>query len=68
MTEYEYDFLTGSWTGTKGAAYNQVYEFCKEFGWLKGFYKNGTPQLTNKGMAAIKAYQANENYKRIDVI
>ncbi len=68
MTSHEYDFLTGSWTGPKGAAYNQVYEFCKEFGWLKGFYKNGPPELTQKGMAAIKEYQANENYKRVDVI
>ncbi len=68
MTPHEYDFLTGSWTGPKGAAYHQVYEFCKVFGWLKGFYKNGTPELTQKGMAAIKEYQANENYKRVDVI
>lgn len=68
MTEHEYDFLTNNWQGVKGAAYNQVYEFCKEFGWLKGFYSNGTPELTHKGMDAIKAYQANENYKRIDCI
>lgn len=37
MTSHEYEFLTGSWTGPKGAAYNQVAEFCKEFGWYKGF-------------------------------
>mgnify|MGYP003386403153 CR=1 FL=1 len=68
MTSHEYDFLTNSWTGPKGAAYNQVYEFCKEFGWMKGVYASGGPILTQKSMNAIRAYQANENYKRIDVI
>jgi hypothetical protein len=68
MTQHEYEFLTDSWTGLKGAAYNQVYEFCKEFGWLEGFYPDGATRLTQAGMNAIKAYQANENYKRIDVI
>ena len=69
MTSHEYEFLTGSWTGPKGAAYNQVAEFCKEFGWYKGFYANGTtPILTHKGMDAIKAYQASENWKKVDVM
>ena len=68
MTRHEYEFLTGNWQGVAGAAYNQVYEFCKEFGWMKGFDGNGKPILTQKGLDAIKAYQANENYMRIDVI
>jgi len=67
MTEHEYEFLTDSWVGPKGAAYNQVYEFCKEFGWLKGFYNN-KPLLSRKGTEAVKAYQANENYKQIEAI
>lgn len=68
MTKDEYAFLTGNWEGVKGGAYNQVYEFCKEFGWLKKFDKGGNPVLTQKGLDAIKAYQANENYLRLDVI
>lgn len=68
MTQNEYEFLTNNWQGPKGAAYNQVREFCKEFGWLKGFYKSGTPQLTYKGMDGIKAFQSLDNYNRIDVI
>lgn len=68
MTKHEYEFMTGRWQGPKGAAYNQDYEFCKEFGWLMGLSDHGEPIPTTKGTAAIRAYQANENYMRIDVI
>ena len=69
MTKDEYEFLTNSWEGPKGAVYNQVYEFCKEFGWLSGFNKfTGAPVLTGKGTDAVMAYQAHENYKRSEAI
>jgi hypothetical protein len=67
MSKFEYDFLTDAWISPRGAAYNQVYEFCQEFGWVSGF-DNRRPVLTQKGLEAVKAYQANENYNRIDVI
>ena len=68
MNKYEYEFITGQWSGPKGAAYNQVYEFCKEFGWLKSFSVAGEPVPTDKGIQAIKAYQQKQNYLRVDVI
>ena len=68
MTKHEYEFMTGRWQGPKGAAYNQVYEFCKAFGWFMGLSDHGEPIPTAKGTEAIRAYQANENYMRIDVI
>lgn len=68
MTEYEYEFMTGRWKGVKGAAWNAVYEFCRKSGWLMGLSDHDEPIPTQKGADAVKAYQANENYKRIDVI
>lgn len=68
MSKFEYEFLTDTWEGPRGAAYNQAYEFCKEFGWIDGFHMDGTPSLTNKGMEAVRAYQAGENWKRVDCI
>ena len=68
MTRDEYEFLTSNWQGPRGAAYNQVCEFCRSFGWCAGFDTNGRTILTNKGIQAIKEYQAEENRKRIDVI
>ena len=68
MTEHEYEFMTGRWKGVKGAAFNAVYDFCCEFGWVMGMSDHDEPIPTQKGLEAIKAYQANENYKRIDVI
>jgi hypothetical protein len=52
LNEYDYQFLTGTWEGVAGAAYNQTYEFCKEFGWCD---YNGKP--TSAGLEAIKAYE-----------
>ncbi len=59
MNEHEYEFLTGQWTGPKGAAYNQIYEFCKEFGWLLGFDTDMKPIPTRGGWKAINRYKKN---------
>lgn len=64
MTEHEYEFLTGQWKGPKGAAFNQVFEFSRSFGWCAGFDTRGVPVLTKRGIKAIKAYQADESMKR----
>lgn len=55
MNKYDYQFLTGTWDGVAGAAYNETYEFCKEFGWCDF---NGKP--TSEGWAAIQAYEMKE--------
>ena len=80
MTQHEYDFLTSRWDGdrspdgSKGAAWNQVFAFCRSFGWCAGFDQEGRPVLTNKGIKAIKAYQSDarrdtaEKNNRIDVV
>lgn len=52
MNAYDYQFLTGKWQGLKGAAYNQTYEFCKEFGWCR---QDGS--LTEAGEKAVKEYE-----------
>ena len=52
MNRFDYEFLTGTWDGVKGAAYNQTYEFCKEFGWCN---QAGLP--TPKGLEAVKEYE-----------
>lgn len=68
MTKLEYSFLTSNWQGEKNKTYNQVFAFCRSFGWCAGFDENGRVVLTKKGINALKAYQAEENYKKIDVI
>lgn len=57
MNDYEYKFLTGKWEGVKGAAYNQVFEFCRNFGWCAGFDAHGNAILTKHGIKALKDYQ-----------
>jgi hypothetical protein len=52
MNTFEYQFLTGTWKGVGGAAYNQTYEFCKEFGWCD---QEGKP--TPAGKEAIEKYE-----------
>lgn len=52
MNKFDYEFLTNTWSGVAGAAYNQTYEFCKEHGWCR---QDGT--LTEAGLAAIKEYE-----------
>lgn len=61
MTTDEYEFLTGAWRGPKGAAFNAVYEFCREFGWL-----SPTGETTPKGLDAIKAYQTDQSWKKVE--
>ena len=68
LNKYEYQFLTQTWEGVKGAAYNECFEFCRQHGLSMGFDMKGRPVLTKKGIAAIKAYQAEDNWKRVDVI
>lgn len=68
ITEHEYQFLTQTWDGPKGAAYNQVFEFCRQFGWCTGFDAQGRPIITKKGAAAIRDFRNDDGYKRIDVI
>lgn len=55
LNKYDYQFLTGKWEGVAGAAYNQTYEFCKEFGWCDA---NGQP--TSAGYKAIQEYEMKE--------
>ena len=61
MTPFEYQFMTGRWEGPKGAAWNAVYKFCKEFGWIMGMSDHDEPIPTERGTAAIKAYKEMNN-------
>lgn len=63
MNSFEYSFLTDNWQGPYGAAYNAVYEYCRGRGWCTFDGKS-----TESGRDAVKRYQENENYLRIDVI
>lgn len=58
INEYDFEFLTDTWSGPKGAAFNQTYEFCYEEGWCD---RRG--QVTPKGEKAIEYYL---EYKRRD--
>lgn len=68
MTDMEYEFLTSQWTGPKGAAYNQVFEFCRSFGWCVGFDGGGRPVLTDRGIRTIKAYQSEWSNKKSEAL
>lgn len=68
MTKQEYEFLTGRWEGVEGAAYNQVYSFCRRMGWFVGLSDHDEPIPTQKGVDAMKEYQASDNWKKVDVI
>lgn len=65
MNQYEYDFLTSKWERPKGAAFNQVFEFCRNFGWCAGLDTEGRAVLTKQGVRAIKDFERKD---RIDVI
>ena len=56
MNKYEYLFLTGTWEGVKGAAYNATYDFCREFGWC-----DSSGEVTKKGRQALKQYEYLKN-------
>lgn len=68
INQHEHEFLTQTWKGVKGAAYNACFEFCRQHGLTSGFDNHGRPILTRKGVNAIKSFQSDDNYKRIDVI
>lgn len=55
LNAFDYEFLTGRWSGPSGAAYNQTYEFCKNSGWCN---QDGTP--TPAGLKAIQEYEMKE--------
>ena len=57
MNLYEYEFMTGRWSGPKGAAYNQVYEYCKEQGWIMGWSDHDEPIPTERGTQAMKNFK-----------
>lgn len=57
MLPHEYEFMTGTWKGPKGAGWNAVYELCKEFGWIMGMSDHDEPIPTEKGIEAIKEYK-----------
>lgn len=55
LNKFDYEFLTGTWSGVAGAAYNQTYEFCKELGWCD---QEGKP--TPAELKAIQGYEMKE--------
>lgn len=61
MTVHEYQFLTDQWDGPPGAAYNQVYEFCRAFGWMRGFDRDGVPVLTELGAKEVRKFEEDED-------
>jgi hypothetical protein len=52
MTEHEYKFLKNKWEDVRGAAFNQVGEFCYEFGWIDDF-----GLVTPQGQKAVEEYE-----------
>lgn len=75
MNVHEYELLTKTWKGAKGAAYNATYEFCHQRGWVvpRGFnYRPADDDfqftVTQKGYEAVKAYQSQINHERIDCV
>lgn len=55
MTQYEYEVLTNTWDGPKGAAYNAAFDFCQEFGWLQ--IKMDDFRVTDLGKHHISIYE-----------
>lgn len=54
MNKYEYELLTNTWEGPRGAAYNACFGFCKRFGWLQE--KMDGFRVTEKGHKALARY------------
>jgi hypothetical protein len=52
VTDYDYEFLTDTWEGSKGAAYNVVYEDLLGAGMIT---RDGKP--TSRGYSAIQKYE-----------
>lgn len=51
LTSFDYEWLTG-WKGPKGAAYNQVYEYLLEMGYI-----NRDGSMTLAGAMAKQIYE-----------
>jgi hypothetical protein len=51
LTKHDYEFLSGLWKGSQGAAMNIVEEWCHN----KGLGGYGAP--TEKGLKAMRAYE-----------
>lgn len=56
INTFEYKFLTDTWEGPKGAAYNACYEYLKETGHIKGFDKGSNLLVTDQGREAVQKY------------
>lgn len=54
MSHFEYAFLTDSWKGPKGAAYNATYEFCCLEGWCDQY-----GNVTNLGNMKCDEFEEN---------
>lgn len=61
MTSSAYDFLMG-----RGDA--KEFDYCRNFGWCVGLDLKGRPVLSKRGVRAIKAYQSEQNYRKIEEI
>ncbi len=68
LTKNEYEFLTNTGHGKDRTAVSNALIYCKEHGLFSYITMNGVVYLTPAGKEAVKAYQANDSYKRIDVI
>lgn len=66
MNGAEYNLLVGRDVGRIETDPN-TYESCKTKGWVVG-RKDGTFVVTQKGFTAVKAYQAADNWKKVDCI
>lgn len=62
LTSFDYEFLTNTWEGVKGAAYWACYEYCTGSGLV-----DRAGRLTDLGERAIHRYQA-AKAGRIDVV
>lgn len=51
LTDYDYQFLTDTWKGVKGAAYNVVYEDLRGAGLV-----DRAGNITEKGKQALREY------------
>lgn len=59
INKFEYELLTNTWTGPKGAAFNACFEFCTERGYMTGLNHDGNPMVTTKGREQIAQFEKN---------
>lgn len=62
--DYEYAFLTNTWKGRRGAAYNACAEYCKERGWYHELTTKGRPVLTKLGHLTVNMYQGEQSRRK----